>query len=175
MFSRLRQKKAGRDLNKSIFRIFSIDKRNIDFIIVSIATIKKWERVQKTLEEEKFMKYSLSKLLFVLFISLYINCSADCHCPQQEIRFFPCPKTYVQAEQIDFNKNAIFVQVHEIIMQTDSLHTDAHGIFFENVRLKECGQSQWLCLEKDARGMVCETCNWTWNNWCFNCHKERRR
>jgi hypothetical protein len=150
--------------------------RLIDFDIINPLAVKFFLACHQRCKKPKrgsYMKHSLSKLLFVLFISLYINCSADCDCAQEEIRFSRCPKTYVLPEQIDFNENIIFVRVHETTMQTESLHTDAHGIFFENVRVKECGISQWLCLKTDTRGMVCETCNWVWNNWCFNCRKER--
>ena len=48
------------------------------------------------------MKHSLSKLLFMLLIFFCVNCFADCNCPDGEIRFVTCPKTYVTADQIAF-------------------------------------------------------------------------
>jgi hypothetical protein len=115
----------------------------------------------------------LSKLLFMSFISVWINCFAGCNCPESETRFIPCPKTYVTADQIGFHENAIFVQIDDFIIQTESLHADAQGIFFSNAKDDGCGPSQWKCEKRDTRGMICNTCNWVWNSKCSGCGKWR--
>jgi hypothetical protein len=120
------------------------------------------------------MKHSLCKLLFLLFISLWVNCFADCNCPEDGPRFIACPKTYVTFDQIAFYENGIFVQVNDCIIQTKSLSTDAQGIFFENTRDNGCGPSQWKCEKRDSRGMICNTCNWEWNYRCQSCGKEKK-
>ncbi len=119
------------------------------------------------------MRHSFFKLLFLLLISYCVNCSADCNCSPAEIRFVACPKTYVNPEQIDFCENGIFVRINDFIIQTESISTDAQGLFFTNAR-DGCGPSQWKCLRTDTRGMVCNTCNWDWNSTCSYCRKEKR-
>ncbi|MGC1879092.1 MAG: hypothetical protein WA678_06935 [Rhabdochlamydiaceae bacterium] len=118
------------------------------------------------------MKHSLSKVLFMVLICFCVNCSADCHCSHAEIRFVACPKTYVNAEQIAFYENGIFVQIDDFTLQTESLSTDAQGIFFENVK-DGCGPSQWRCKRPDANEIPCNTCNWDWNITCTRCKWER--
>ena len=120
------------------------------------------------------MKDSLSKLLFMLLISFCVNCSAECDSSHAEIHFITCPKTYVIPDQIDFHENGIFVRIHDFIIQTESLSTDAKGIFFENIKSNGCGPSQWKCKRRLDRGMICETCNWTWNFTCSYCGKEKK-
>ena len=119
------------------------------------------------------MKHRLYKLLFMLLISFCANCSAGCNCSDAETSFIECPKTYVTPEQIDFYENGIFVRINDFIIQTESLSTDAHGIFFTNAR-DGCGPSQWRCTKKDSRGMVCNTCNWDFNYSCSYCGKEKK-
>ena len=121
------------------------------------------------------MKHCFSKLLFILVVLFCVNCSADCNCPQDEMRFIPCPKTYVKPDQVDFYENAIFVQINDVIIQAESLSTDDQGIFFFKVKEKECGVSQWKCTNKGARGMPCDTCNWTWNSTCSVCGEGKPR
>ena len=116
------------------------------------------------------MKQHLSKLLFILVTSFCVNCSAN-----DEIHFVACPKTYVSPEQIDFCENGIFVRINDIVIQTETLSTDAQGVFFANARDDGCGPSQWKCKRTDSRGMVCNTCNWEWNYTCSSCRNEKKQ
>jgi len=113
-------------------------------------------------------------MLFVFLALFSINCSADCNCSRAEIRFVECPKTYVHPEQINFFENGIFVQINNVVLQTESLSTDGLGIFFVNARDDGCGPSQWKCTRPGARGMPCNTCNWDWNYTCCYCGKDKR-
>src|SRR5262245_50576211 len=101
------------------------------------------------------MRQYLFKLLFILFVSASINGFAECNCAQDQSRFVPCGKTYVKPERINLQKNAIFVQIGDEIVQTESLSADEQGIFIMNVRKKVChGYQQWLCTRPiDLRGM----------------------
>jgi hypothetical protein len=115
------------------------------------------------------MKYCLVKLLCVLLIAFCINCSADCNCSDSDIRFIPCHKTYVMPEQINFYEKAIFVQIEDVIIQTESLGMDTQGIFFANIVERDCGLAQWRCLNRIGQGLYCNACNWTWDDTCYAC------
>ena len=118
------------------------------------------------------MKYCLS---FLLCVSLWINCFADCPCSKGKgkVRFSECPKTYVTPDQIDLHEDGIFVRINDRIVQTESLSTDTQGVYFQNVK-DGCGPSQWRCFRVLSNGMVCETCNWDWNYSCSYCGKDKR-
>ena len=118
------------------------------------------------------MKHYLFKLLFMICISLWANCSADCDC-SKPLTFIDCPKTYVTPQQISFYKTGIFVAVGDFFIQTESLNADDQGIFFKNVRNEECGWMQWKCTKKIFDGVYCDTCNWIWYNNCVSCGKAR--
>lgn len=115
-----------------------------------------------------------SMLLLVLVFALWLNCFADCRCSEPELKFVPCPKTYVRPDQIDIRENAIFVQVHDYILQAEYLNSDAQGIFFEKVTADGCGPSKWKCTRTLDNGLVCNTCNWDWNSSCSYCHKDKK-
>jgi hypothetical protein len=119
------------------------------------------------------MKHGLYKLFFILFVAFCANCLADCNCPEGGVRFIPCPKTYVKPNQIDFHENAIFVQINDMIIQTESLNTDVEGIFFVNVSERDCGFAQWKCNKKVGPGLYCNACNWPWDNRCYLCRNKR--
>ncbi len=112
-----------------------------------------------------------SKLL-ILFVSFWLNGFADCTCPDA---FIPCPKTYVAPEQIDIHENAIFVQVHDFILQTEYLKSDTHGIFFEKITADGCGPNKWKCTRVTDQGWICNTCNWDWFTVCQGCQKTRQK
>ena len=116
------------------------------------------------------MKHRLCALFFIFLITFCVSGSAN-----EQSHFIPCPKTYVSPEQIDFCENGIFVQVNDCIIQTETLCSDAQGIFFANARDDGCGPSQWRCVRKDSRGMVCNTCNWDWNYTCSNCGEPKSK
>ncbi len=118
------------------------------------------------------MKRKLSKRLFLLLLSFCINSWAGCDCPQDITNFIPCPKTYVNPEQIDLRENGIFVLVNDVILQTEGLRTDAQGIYIMTVR-DGCGPSQWKCIKRNRRDMVCNTCNWDWNYTCSSCGRDK--
>lgn len=118
------------------------------------------------------MRHYFFKLLFVICISLWANCFADCNCPKP-LTFIDCPKTYVASEQISFYGDEIFVQVNDFVIQTETLSTDDRGIFFKNVRDEECGWMQWKCTKKIFDNVPCDTCNWIWYNNCVTCGKAR--
>jgi hypothetical protein len=120
------------------------------------------------------MNHGLSKLLFVLFLSFCVHCLADCNCSDDGMRFISCPKTYVKPDQIDFYDNGIFVEVNGMIMQTESLSSDAQGIFFVNARERDCGIGQWKCNKRRVTGVYCNACNWAWETICYACGKDRK-
>lgn len=123
------------------------------------------------------MRHFLFKLLFIFFISSCINCSSDCQCSKDEIRFIPCSKTYVKPDYVDLCNNAIYVQIGDERIQTESLNTDALGFFIETVRAKKCGYMEWKCtrpVQQGEGGMLCETCNYSWNYYCNGCGGEKR-
>jgi hypothetical protein len=97
---------------------------------------------------------------------------ADCNCPDDSVRFISCPKTYVKPDQIDFYENAIFVEVNGMMIQTESLNTDAQGIFFVNAR-SDCGLGQWKCDKELRRGFYCNACNLAWESRCYACGNKR--
>jgi hypothetical protein len=121
------------------------------------------------------MKSSYASKLLILFVSLWINCFADCGCPDAELHFISCPKTYVVSDQIDICENGIFVQIDDFIFQTEYLRSDGHGIFFQNIIVSAdgCGPAQWRCTKTLRNGMTCETCNWDWNYRCSSCKQEK--
>jgi hypothetical protein len=151
-----------------------LDKKNISFTIARILNVKVRKLVKNLTSGLDFMKNCLFKLLFIVCISSFVNCSADCDCPRDEIRFIACPKTYVKPDQIQFHENGIFVQINDMIIETESLSTDTQGIFILTTR-KRCGPSQWKCIRPipSANGMPCETCNWTWNVTCYGCGERK--
>ncbi len=116
------------------------------------------------------MKFRILQLLSSLFILLCVNCFAD-FCADE--KFISCPKTYVAPDQIVFHENAIFVQVNNIIMETQSINADEKGLFFANAKKGDCGPMQWKCTKELSRGVSCNTCNWNWNIWCNFCEKAR--
>ncbi len=116
------------------------------------------------------MKSNIFQLLSLLFVILCVNSFADC---SKHGNFVPCPKTYVTPDQILFHENAIFVQVNDIIMETQSINADEKGLFFANAKGGGCGPMQWKCTKELSRGVPCNTCNWNWNIWCNYCQKER--
>jgi hypothetical protein len=118
------------------------------------------------------MNRNLSRLLFILFIALGVNCFAECNCPKPPT-FIDCPKTYITPNQVAFSESEIFVQIDHCILQTESISADAQGIYFKNVR-DGCGPSQWRCKRVDDNGMVCDTCNWEWNYTCSRCKKDKK-
>lgn len=121
------------------------------------------------------MKLCLFKLFFLVSISFCMNSFADCSHPGAEKRFMPCPKTYIQPDQISISENAIFVQIHDVIIQTESLSSDEQGIYFANAYDEDCGLMQWKCtkrLDWPPYG-PCNTCNWIWYNNCTFCKKFR--
>ncbi len=120
------------------------------------------------------MRHFLFKLLFIFFISSYINCSADCSCANDEVRFIPCAKIYVEPQHVDLCDNAIYVQIGNERVQTARLNTDDLGIFIETVRVKKCGYMEWKCTRPVHGGMPCETCNFSWNSYCNGCGGEKR-
>ncbi len=117
------------------------------------------------------MKHYFSKLFFLFIISLCANCLADCS--DHGLRFVPCPKTYVLPDQIEIHEHAIFVQIHDLIIQAESLKTDAQGLFFESAKDDDCGFSQWRCNNRIGRGLACNACNWAWEKTCYACGGKR--
>lgn len=111
------------------------------------------------------MKNSHASKLLILFVLLWINCFSDCSRLDAEWHYISCPKTYIRSDQIDICENGIFVRIHDFIIQTEYLRSDAHGIFIENISADGCGPSQWRCKRVD-RGVICNTCNWDWNYTC---------
>jgi hypothetical protein len=117
------------------------------------------------------MKYSLFKLFSWLFIFFCANCLADC-C-NHDSGFVACPKTYIEPDQILFRENAIFLQIADMLIQTESIKTDDQGIFFETINEEECGRMQWKCIKFIREGVRCNTCNWVWEGLCGTCWKWR--
>lgn len=119
------------------------------------------------------MKRYLAQLFVLLLPLCWGNCFANCRCPEDEIRFIPCPKTYTTPDQVILHENGIFVRMNDCILQAESLSTDAQGIFFENVKDVECGAMQWKCKKPIYADIPCNTCNWIWYNNCLTCGKAR--
>lgn len=117
------------------------------------------------------MKHCLAKLFFVLCVLFSTNCAADCNCSNEEMSFVPCPKTYVQPDQIDLYDGAIFVKINEAILQTKGLHSDAEGLFFEMIKGPKCHLWEWKCEKYVGRRERCNTCNWAWVHTCRKCKK----
>lgn len=111
------------------------------------------------------MKSQILKSFIVIFIAMcsfaYTN------------TFTPYSKTYVNPKQIIFLDNAIWIQMNDYIFQTDSIHIDTQGLYFQTIKYSDCGALQWLCTKEIAPGSPCNTCNPDWYGRCSTCGKWR--
>lgn len=84
---------------------------------------------------------------------------ADCSCEQE--------KAYVKPEQVVFEENAIFIILHDLILETDAIYSDAQGFYFTvDQEKRDCKSPDWWCA-------FCKQCNAYWYSRCPKCHHWR--
>ncbi len=105
---------------------------------------------------EKFMKNRLLFCFFFLFAgSSFEACESDA--------FYPCEKSYVEMDQIQFTQEGIYVQLQNKSVLTSTLHTDSRGLYFVDFKRQgSCPQGKWEC-------QVCHYCNPNYTLYCGIC------
>jgi len=118
----------------------------------------------KTIEQTLMVCF----LVFSLFFGLaYTNEGAPCNNCHKENEFIPCSKTYVDLSQIDFYEQGIYVKMGEFIIQTEAIHADEKGFYFQNAK-NDCGPMQKRC-----KNPICPACVFPWDSKCYSCGKKQ--
>lgn len=106
---------------------------------------------KKTGENMKCITIFILAILFSCKIYAYSN---------EEIKFIPCKNVYVDPNQIYMGVEGLFVNVHDTWIQTEGIHNDAQGYYFNSARADEWSL-KWTCP-------YCKTENGILNSYCKN-------
>lgn len=81
-----------------------------------------------------------------------------------------CEKTYVTFNQIFLTESSLFAEVEPgIWVEPASLHVDANGFFFNNIRFDKKNPGMWKCQRKD-----CGKWNYGWRHSCGRCGNPKK-
>lgn len=96
--------------------------------------------------------------MFKIWVAFLLACSAvfaDCFCKAE--------KAYVKPEQVAFEENAILINLHDLVLETNAIYSDKQGLYFivdqEN---RDCKSPDWWCA-------FCKQCNAYWYSRCPKC------
>ncbi len=95
-----------------------------------------------------------------LFLLLCISSFA---CEEGIKEFIACKKTYVYADQLNFENNIILVSLHDDhVIETAAVYSDGLGFYFKDYKQQKCDKGQWKCR-------ICDHCNPNFKIWCEVC------
>ncbi len=84
------------------------------------------------------MKFLVAFSLLIFFVDNPAGHTSE------KTKFFSCEKTYIGPNQIYIGEEGLFINVNNNWVQTESIHTDVQGCYFNNVRADEFTLT-WQC------------------------------